>query len=42
MKLISTKHVNIATVALANKTARVAWVMINNNESYRPELIAQA
>jgi|TARA_R110002050_G_scaffold299981_1_gene467190 transposase len=42
MKLTSTKHVNIATVALANKTARVAWAMINNNESYRPELIAQA
>ncbi|MGI1939175.1 IS110 family transposase [Shewanella oncorhynchi] len=42
MKLTSTRHVNIATVALANKTARVAWAMINNNESYRPELIAQA
>lgn len=42
MKLTSTKHVNIATVALANKTTRVAWAMINNNESYRPELIAQA
>lgn len=42
MKLTSTKHVNIVTVALANKTARVAWAMINNNESYRPELIAQA
>jgi transposase len=42
MKLISTKHVNIAKVALANKTARVAWAMINNNESYRYELIAKA
>jgi transposase len=40
MKLTSRKHVNIVTVALANKTARVAWAMVNNNESYRPELIA--
>ncbi|WP_395344265.1 IS110 family transposase [Ningiella sp. W23] len=40
MKLTSTKHVNIVTVALANKTARVAWAIVNNNDSYRPELIA--
>lgn len=40
MKLKSSKHVNIVTVALANKTARVAWAMINNNDGYRPELIA--
>jgi transposase len=40
MKLTSTKHVNIVTVALANKTARVAWAMVSNNEGYRPELIA--
>ena len=37
-KLTTIKHVNIATVALANKTARVAWALVNNKESYRPEL----
>jgi len=39
-KLTTIKHVNIATVALANKTARVAWALVNNKENYRPELVA--
>ncbi|MET1253603.1 hypothetical protein [Aliikangiella maris] len=39
-KLTSNKHFNVVIVALANKTARAAWAMVNNNERYRPELIA--
>jgi hypothetical protein len=26
---------NVATVALANKLARIAWSVLNRNESYR-------
>ena len=42
LKLTSTKHVNIVTVALANKTARVAWAIASKNDRYRPELVAAA
>ncbi len=41
-KLCAYKHVNTVTVALANKTARAAWAMVNTNESYDPGLIASA
>jgi transposase len=41
-KLSSTKHINTVVVALANKTARAAWAMVNKNENYDPELIAKA
>jgi transposase len=30
MRIASTRHQNIAAVALANKTARVAWAMMAN------------
>ena len=38
--LASRKHVNVATVALANKTARVAWALVYNETSYDPAKVA--
>lgn len=40
MALTARKHVNVATVALANKTARVAWAIVYNDAPYDPELVA--
>ena len=40
MKLATTGHSNIAAVALANKTARIAWAMMTKETDYRPELVA--
>jgi transposase len=39
-KLVARKHVNVATVALANKTARIAWAIVHNDASYDPTLAA--
>jgi transposase len=36
----SRKHPNVVTVALANKTARVAWAIAARGTTYDPELIA--
>lgn len=36
--LAARSHPNIAAVALANKTARMAWAMLRNDTDYRPEL----
>lgn len=36
--LAARSHPNIAAVALANKTARMAWAMLRNDTNYRPEL----
>jgi transposase len=33
--LLARRHFNIATVALANKTARIAWAVTVNGSSYR-------
>ena len=30
-------HTNVAAVALANKTARMAWVMLRNETNYDPD-----
>ena len=30
-------HINVAAVALANKTVRVAWAMLRNGTDYEPE-----
>lgn len=30
------KHVNVVTVALANKTARIAWAIVHNDSDYDP------
>lgn len=34
------KHTNIVTVALANKTARIAWAIVHNDDDFNPELAA--
>jgi transposase len=37
MSLAARSHPNVAAVALANKTARIAWAMIRNGTDYDPE-----
>ena len=39
-ELTARKHVNVVTVALANKTARVAWALVRDDTPYDPTLIA--
>jgi len=39
-RIASTRHPNVAAVAMANKTARIAWAMIRNGSDYQPELAA--
>ena len=39
-KLSGCKHANVVTVALANKTARVAWAIVRNDTVYDPTLVA--
>lgn len=36
--LLERKHPNVVCVALANKTARIAWAIVRNNTGYNPEL----
>jgi hypothetical protein len=38
-KLIA-EYWNIAAVAMANKTARIAWAMIRNGSDYQPDFAA--
>jgi transposase len=33
------RHPNVAAVALANKTARIAWAMLRNGTEYQPDLM---
>jgi transposase len=33
--MIATKPAKVAAVALANKTARIAWALLKNEETYR-------
>ncbi|MGA9032186.1 MAG: IS110 family transposase [Sulfuricaulis sp.] len=40
MRIATTRHPNVAAVALANKTARMAWAMIKNGTDYQPQLAA--
>ena len=40
--LTERKHVNVAVVALANKTARIAWAITRRDVAYNPELASQA
>jgi len=40
MRIANAHHPNVAVVAMANKTARIAWAMIRNGSNYQPELAA--
>lgn len=40
MRISNNRHPNIAAVALANKTVRMAWAMIRKGVDYQPELAA--
>jgi transposase len=39
-RLAVRSHPNVAAVALANKTARMAWAMLRNGTDYQPDLVA--
>ena len=39
--LCQRKHVNIVSVALANKTARAAWALIHHEQDYQLELMCR-
>jgi transposase len=36
-ELAQRRHLNVAAVALANKTVRMAWAMMRNESDYDPE-----
>ena len=38
-RLMARRHTNVATVALANKIARIAWAVLSKEISYEPRLI---
>jgi|SRR5215475_5058993 len=38
LRIAATRHPNVAAVALANKTARIAWAMIRHETHYQPDL----
>ena len=38
--MLAHKHSNVVTVALANKTARMAWALIRHDVDYDPALAA--
>lgn len=38
LRIAAARHPNVAAVALANKTARIAWAMIRHETDYRPAL----
>jgi transposase len=38
--LAERRHPNVAAVALANKTARIAWAMLRNGTDYEPDYTA--
>jgi poly-gamma-glutamate capsule biosynthesis protein CapA/YwtB (metallophosphatase superfamily) len=39
-RIATRRHPNIAAVAMANKTARIAIAMMKNGTDYQPELAA--
>ena len=40
LRIATTRHPNIAAVALANKTARIAWALMTTGADYDPDLVA--
>lgn len=40
--LLERRHVNVVTVALANKTARMAWALVHNDRDYEPDWSTEA
>ena len=40
MRIANVRHPNVAVVAMANKTARIAWAMIRSGSNYQPNLVA--
>ncbi|HFK2002969.1 MULTISPECIES: IS110 family RNA-guided transposase [Pseudomonas] len=40
VRLAERSHTNVAAIALANKTARMAWAMLRNGTAYQPERAA--
>jgi transposase len=38
-RLAARRHPNVVAVALANKTARMAWAMLKNGTDYQPDLV---
>ena len=40
-RLSRRKHTNVVVVALANKTARMAWAMLRHDSDYKPQLAAR-
>ncbi len=41
-RIATTRHPNIAAVAMANKTVRIAWAMIRNGSDYQPGFASAA
>jgi transposase len=39
MRIATTRHPNIAAVALANKTVRIVWAMLTKGTDYRPQTV---
>lgn len=39
-RIANSRHPNIAAIAMANKTVRIAWAMIRKGLDYQPELAA--
>ncbi|MEM6898753.1 MAG: IS110 family transposase [Pseudomonadota bacterium] len=40
--LLERRHVNVVIVALANKTARIAWALVHNDRDYDPTWLGAA
>ena len=38
-KLVERRHMNVAAVALANKTVRIAWAMLTQDTDYDPDYV---
>jgi transposase len=40
LRVAARSHPNVAAVALANKTARMAWAMLRHGTNYQPEYVS--